>query len=53
MGVGLRTGSWDEVATAEGWKSGAQRVLDLVLAKKPVEILETERDGEQKANGKG
>lgn len=53
MGVGLKTGSRNEVVTAEAWKSDAQPVFDLVLAKKPVEILETEKGGEQKAKEKG
>lgn len=53
MGVGLKSGSRNEVATAEAWKSGAQPVFDLVLAKKPGEILETEKGGEQKAKGRG
>lgn len=34
-------------------KSDAQPVFDFVLAKKLVELLETERDGEQNAKGRG
>lgn len=34
-------------------KSDAEPVFDLMLPKKPVEILEAGREGEQKAKGSG